>query len=430
MKHLKKISSIALSMMMVMTMGASAFAADTGANESNSNSLTFKKEIVVYNNESTTVYGPGIEYSYTVSPVTVSGKTVTDKGGDTMTVKSGVVDGLTLGTDKKATFTQNVEVAATSGGTVISDTVDLTINPSAFPSAGIYRYQITETKPADFEDVGLTRPDAYKVSRYIDVYIKNKVPQSETDGKLEAFGTVIFFEENDNISANAEVTANAITGKAEGFTEAYDSSIDGQGGTAGSGMADKYYTYNYTLTKSITGTMADKTHYFPFAIKTSGAVAGQNFTVTATETPNLVNGVADGVAATSTDINAKLKDTQTVTIKGLPANTSIEVVETNNTTDTYNVTASDTSGETVKTFVDNVATTAGGTQTTKVNPVSNYASNKITEPTALLTATTFVNELNEVSPTNVVMRFAPYLFILGGAMLLLVASRRRKAEQE
>jgi hypothetical protein len=28
------------------------------------------------------------------------------------------------------------------------------------------------------------------------------------------------------------------------------------------------------------------------------------------------------------------------------------------------------------------------------------------------------------------MRFAPYLFILGGAMLLLVASRRRKAEQE
>ena len=403
MKHLKKISSIALSMMMVMTMGASAFAADTGANESNSNSLTFKKEIVVYNNESTTVYGPGIEYSYTVSPVTVSGKTVTDKGGDTMTVKSGVVDGLTLGTDKKATFTQNVEVAATSGGTVISDTVDLTINPSAFPSAGIYRYQITETKPADFEDVGLTRPDAYKVSRYIDVYIKNKVPQSETDGKLEAFGTVIFFEENDNISANAEVTANAITGKAEGFTEAYDSSIDGQGGTAGSGMADK-------------------THPFQFNIATAG-VAGQKFTVVSAEGTS-----AEGVIGAENGVGTTLSDEQTIAIKGLPANTSINVTEKNDTSDTYKVTVTD--GE--NTFVNGVNVPAGEEKSMSEDALAltNYAANTKVKPTANLTGTTFENNLNEVSPTNVVMRFAPYLFILGGAMLLLVASRRRKAEQE
>lgn len=273
---------------------------------------------------------------------------------------------------------------------------------------------------ADFEAAGLTRASDYDEERYVDVYIKNG-----TNG-LEVAGIVVFIG-NKSIDGKT-ANNNEITGKTTGFVDTYDKDINDTAETAGSGMADKYYTYNYTLTKSITGTMADKTHYFPFAIKTTGAVAGQNFTVTATETPNLVNGVADGVAATSTDINAKLKDTQTVTIKGLPANTSIEVVETNDTTDTYNVTASDAS-VTAK-FVDNVATAAGGTQTTKVNPVSNYASNKITEPTALLTATTFVNNLNEVSPTNVVMRFAPYLFILGGAMLLLVASRRRKAEQE
>ena len=150
---------------------------------------------------------------------------------------------------------------------------------------------------------------------------------------------------------------------------------------------------------------ADKTHYFPFAIKTSGAVAGQNFTVTATENGNLVSGVTDGVAATSTDISAKLKDTQTVTIKGLPANTSIEVVETNDTADTYKVTASDASVD--EEFVKDALTAATESQTTDINPVSEYSSNKTTKPDASLTATTFVNELNEVSPTNVVMRFAP-----------------------
>ena len=40
------------------------------------------------------------------------------------------------------------------------------------------------------------------------------------------------------------------------------------------------------------------------------------------------------------------------------------------------------------------------------------------------------NNLDSISPTNVVMRFAPYLFILGGAVVLLAVSRRRKAEQE
>lgn len=422
MKHLKKISSIVLALIMVLAMGASVFAADTGVyTEIEDDTIKLEKEILVYNDDTSLskVYGPGIEYTYTVSTADPAGNTVTDNDGDKMAVKEGVAGGLTVtGTAK---FEKNAAVTMADGVGSTKAFVTLKANIGSFTGAGIYRYKITEEMvQADFEAAGLTRASDYDEERYVDVYIKNG-----TNG-LEVAGIVVFIG-NKSIDGKT-ANNNEITGKTTGFVDTYDKDINDTAETAGSGMADKYYTYNYTLTKSITGTMADKTHYFPFAIKTTGAVAGQNFTVTATETPNLVNGVADGVAATSTDINAKLKDTQTVTIKGLPANTSIEVVETNDTTDTYNVTASDAS-VTAK-FVDNVATAAGGTQTTKVNPVSNYASNKITEPTALLTATTFVNNLNEVSPTNVVMRFAPYLFILGGAMLLLVASRRRKAEQE
>ena len=36
------------------------------------------------------------------------------------------------------------------------------------------------------------------------------------------------------------------------------------------------------------------------------------------------------------------------------------------------------------------------------------------------------NKLDAISPTNVVMRFAPFLFIFGAAILLLVVMRRRR----
>ena len=85
--------------------------------------------------------------------------------------------------------------------------------------------------------------------------------------------------------------------------------------------------------------------------------------------------------------------------------------------------------EEIKKDVDTAATE--GTQTTGVQKVSTYEDSKTQTVVASDKATIkFINDLSEVSPTNVVMRFAPYLFILGGAMMLLVASRRRKSDQE
>ena len=380
--------------------------------------MNITKEILVYNDEAITVYGPGITFNYTIAPAEPSSTTtVTDKTGKSAIAKKGISGGVTL-TDSAATFTKNTAVDLSSANPKsIADTITASVNLSEFSAPGIYRYVITETKPTDFETVGLTRPENYVATRYLDVYIKNG-----NDG-LEVSGYVVFIADDASKKIDGNIADNnEITGKTTGFVDSYDSEIDGEAGTDETGIGDKYYTYNYTLTKVIEGGLADKTHAFPFAIETAGAVSDQNFTVTSDSTT--LSGVTSGKGAIGTDIGTKLSNGQKLTIKGLPANATINVTETNDNDDAYDVKASDaTAGE----LVASTSVAKSGTASTTAKPVSKYASNKVTKPDASLTATTFTNTLNEVSPTNVVMRFAPYLFILGAAIVLLVLMRRRKA---
>lgn len=405
MKHLRKISSIVMALMMVLTMGASVFAADTGV--STGNTITLEKEILVFNNESISVYGPGITYTYAVTAGSAD-KTVTDAAGHTVAVKAGITGGLTLSSNT-IVFGKNDPVNATSEGNSVTKSITAEIDLNAFNGvAGIYRYKITETA-SDLVAAAMTRPSGYIADRYVDVYLRNG------DDGLEVAGTVVFIGD---ANIDGETTNNnKITGKTTGFVDSYDSTVDGEEGPAVSGMADRYYTYNYSLKKVVTGAMGDKVHPFKFNIATTG-VAGQKFTVEGSDTAGTIG----------TAVTKNLSDGQTLEIKGLPANTTINVTETNDTPDTYKVTVTD--GE--NTFINGVNVPAGKEKSMSEDALAltNYAANTIVKPTANLTGTTFENNLNEVSPTNVVMRFAPYLFILGGAMMLLVASRRRKSDQE
>ena len=188
MKHLKKISSIVLALIMVLAMGASVFAADTGVyTEIEDDTIKLEKEILVYNDDTSLskVYGPGIEYTYTVSTADPAGNTVTDNDGDKMAVKEGVADGLTVtGTAK---FEKNAAVTMADGVGSTKAFVTLKANIGSFTGAGIYRYKITEEMvQADFEAAGLTRASDYDEERYVDVYIKNG-----TNG-LEVAGIVVF----------------------------------------------------------------------------------------------------------------------------------------------------------------------------------------------------------------------------------------------
>ena len=403
---LRKIGVISLAVAVSMSMGVSAFAAEdaAGVTETNATSFNIDKEIMVYNDESIDVYGPGITFDYTVAPSDKGGK-VTDSKNNSITVKKGAADSVTL-SDAEAVFEKNAKAAAASEGKTIRDTITADVHLDKFSAAGVYRYEVKEAEPENFAAAGLTRPEGYDATRYLDVYIGN------TAGGLQVTGYVLFA---DSIE----------TGKTTGFVDAIGS---GEGNT---GYADKYYTYNYSITKVIDGTLADKTHAFPFSFATAGAVEGQKFSVSSTG--SLQSGAEGGVAEIGTEVRDMLADGMTLTIKGLPANTTFNVTETNDSEDVYHVSIADSKKGDIIATADAVAVDAKtGTQAMaeKNQALTNYASAKNAAPAADFTATTFTNTLNDVSPTNVVTRYAPFLFIIAAAIILLVFMRRRRTQDD
>ena len=393
---LKRIGIVAACAAVSMTMGTASFAATTtnGVAETSETTLDITKEILVYNDEAVSVYGPGITYEYSVAPA-AGGKQVSDKDGDAITASAGIEGGVTL-TDSKAEFEKNKAIDAKKEGTSISDKITASIDLSKFKKAGVYCYAITEAKPDALENAGLTRPADYETTRYMDVYIGN------TANGLGVTGYVVF------------VAGDKNKGKTTGFVESYDP----EGDAPGTGLADKYYTYNYSVNKVVDGTLADKTNKFPFTLATAGAVNGQKFSVT-------IDGNTTA-AEIGTDVSAALADGEQFTVKGLPANTTFNVTEANNTPDTYQVAVSDSvAGEVVK----QIAVEANGSKAMfeEATAITNYATEKANAPEAAYAGTTFTNTLHDVSPTNVVTRYAPFLFILAAAIVLLVVMRRRKS---
>ena len=195
----------------------------------------------------------------------------------------------------------------------------------------------------------------------------------------------------------------------------------GKVSTRGSEPTDLYNTINASLEKEVTGALGDKTNLFPFAIAVSNN-GGMTYYTT-----NDPAAAVQGTSSAATEVSQSLKHGDKFFIKGLNPKAKLTFVETNNTKDDYTVTVNNKKAA----LVAATLVTAGNTQTSGENAVSNYASSETQDVAAVDNANIkFINDLSEVSPTNVVMRFAPYLFILGGAMMLLVASRRRKSDQE
>jgi len=145
--------------------------------------------------------------------------------------------------------------------------------------------------------------------------------------------------------------------------------------------------------------------------------------------PVTMTGGTATIGAADADSGIKLKDQEFLYVYGIPGKnvaSTVQATEFNDTTDVYSVSAKyNTEAKKVQSEekVDTVVTMDLG----KTAAYEKAQTINISEEKDDVEIT---NKLNSISPTNVVMRFAPYLFILGGAMMLLVTSRRRKAEQE
>lgn len=441
---MKKMTAFTAAVLMTSAIGLSAVTAfaENGVTAVNpaeieSKTISIEKDIVLYNPDSATVYVPTITYYYNVAAATVSANdTITDNEGNTVKVKAGVTDGVTLDTeDSTAAFPKGTQttVEASATGTVLTDTFNLVIDPTKFTAAGVYRYIIEETNEAsDLTAVGMTRSNNdYVSTRTLDVYIEDN---NDTRGVV---GYVLSVGDNTTtINGEDADPATTITGKTTGFVQDYiDKTVDPDldGTTTGDPktdkkLADEYYTYNYKVTKVITGNLSDKTEKFRFTVTVNG-IDGQKFTADSAEKT-----IASGTAA----VQKELGNNEFIELIGIPANASIAVEESNQNPGTYTVSLTEADGITAPAVV------YSDTTAKKLTPdsMASFDEKKISAYTDASTAadnllnkqnlkdTTFTNDLQTISPTGVVLMAAPYAIMLGAAVFFIVFSLRRRRDDE
>ena len=380
---------------------------DNGTTASNDTSLTIQKGITVYNDESMTVDGPTITYSYTIEPATVaSGTTVTDAANNTAYVHAGSAGGITLSSSTVA-FTGE-DIAAVPAGQEVKKTIGLNVDITKFDRPGIYRYKLTDTTSVSaLYAAGITRDDDYEKDRFLDVYVSRK-----EDGTFQVSGYALQKEDTDGTLV-----------KDPGYI------ADSEKPETGDNLTDNYYTYNITVKKQVTGAMGDRNHEFPFTI------------TIANESKSYYSG-KDASALTkssSTSVSTALKHGEAYYIRGLSPKAVEGIVETNDTEDLYIVTvegkASPSATGTSIAVTEGTNAQNKSTYTAASSAVSTYdASNGSSSVEAVPESTeraevTYTNNMNEVSPTGVIMRFGPFLFILAAGIMILVSIRRGRTAE-
>lgn len=481
MKVWKKLSAVALALVMVMALCVPAFAAtltavddgDMTGNDTEDGILgeftnkgdvvytytnkdvILYKELNVYNQDETTVNAPTITYNYAVTLGTASTEaspvTVKDKFGVQVGVKAGLTgvklsgavsktgESWTYGTanadNTTLAFTPAVQLTAAPGGSKNTFPIKIDFSDVNFAAAGVYRYIITETVNTATDDAAsVTAKNAAGIAdgtisnvRYLDVYVKDGASSG-----YDIYGFVCFQNVNsiDGTADTGNVTAIA---KTEGFV----ADNGGENGTTAL-TADAYYTFNVTVSKTLVNDQAMNNNEFPFYVN----MKNSSVTVPIILKTKTVEDGAEAVAGPDVSGTLSTETTgiaHTTTIDhqsnikyigipvGITAATSVTAYETNNVTGTTYFS---------KYKVD---TDADSTEKSLSWIVTGAEANTYTSDTATLTVTmnaadttaheiVFTNTLYNISPTGVALRYAPYLAMLGAGVVALPLSLRKKEE--
>ena len=465
---LKKLGAIALVLMLMLSLSVNAFADQsltngevggyTTADTQNVDDKVVKiaKEITVYNPDEAFVYGPAITYTYAITAasgdelVQITDDTTDHASGlaTTTTALAGVITGVTMtGTATNTIAWTNADILdASATGVANIKYLSVDFNNVVFSQPGVYRYKITET-PAAYVTSGVT-DGAISNIRYLDVYVMRSATYN-TGAAAEDWKVYGY------VCINSDAATQAITPASAANTVKTNGFVDTDTAT-GTSTADEYHTYNLTVGKTLSGDNTMKNNKFPFDVTWAGNAASGNFqfavettrtaqvTMTAETATATVNGTtisslnkvggADAVATADKDGSPAIADGATVKYIGIPAVAYATVTETNNVPGTtYSTTAKETVDTTVTAVEFDASSTAvlssdKKTATADQNDTVKYV--QTFSPTADKNyAVQFTNTLAIISPTGVVMRIAPYALMLIGGLVLLVISRRRKAEE-
>ena len=424
--NLKKTTAVILAAIMTMTMGITAFADENNESTSSGSSevIRIQKELTAYNPETVVVNEPTATYTYEIK-AGQAGAELEDENEIQAATKAGVEMEnviLTSQTSENANNTTTTlsysangenKLNASAEGTANKKWIDIDFSKVNFGAAGVYRYEIHESASA-YTSNGIKEGTTGNV-RYLDVYVKDAAEQSEEINQpsdWDVYGFVLFAAEE----AEGETTEQSAGYKTEGFVAHKDENDSSNNKTA-----DEYYTFNLTVSKTVVNDAFIKTthHEFPFTLTL------QNDTVTADVLPIMnvsANAKQDPLAAgtISGTWKAEIADGASIEYVGIPAGTTISITETNDVTGAVyrvNVAGADNELEdkNIYTGTSSDAAVVAATAGQKVEANRNVA---------------FTNTLQQISPTGVVLRVAPYILMLAAGVVLLVIARRRRTANE
>ena len=392
MKMYKRLSAITLAGAMIFATGIQAFAAEgeqSNVNIAQENMAVLKKAIAVTNYDGY-AYEPTITYTYTLANGTADGTVTNTDDALTVAYKAGDIKCLADGENAVKTAEFNSSNAVT--GEASSKELTWTFAPEKFDAAGVYRYTITETETTvNPAEIGIVRDEAYDPEKYLDVYVRNG------DTGLEIYGMVVVDDEADAV--------NEGSAKSEGWNTNED--------------LEEYKTYNMTVTKQITGAGADMTAKFPFTVSLEGEMGSANIATEGTGEAISEFGLNEDGSAT---VTGTLGHEASLTIKGLPITVGFSIKETNNTRETYKATAAAVNVED-STLAEEADLEGDG------HEVVVLTDGAIAKASGAIDITV-TNDLAAISPTGVVLRYAPYLLILAAGIVIFLVSRRRRDKED
>ena len=392
---------------------ASAAEIGTGKTSASDTTLMIPKSVTVTNSTEGDYYGPAVIYSYTIAPTEpTNGAKVKDDNGNDFPVEKGVEGGAVLAENGQVVFGSELVSNVNTSGVEQKKNLTVNIDLAKFTKPGIYRYKIEDVTAIEtLYNAGINRADNYDNDRYLDVYIKNN-----GENGLAVAGYTLTTENEVEISAED---------KDSGFVSK-KVTVEGQEVTL---PDDTYRTYNIRLEKQVTGDMGDKTHEFPFtAVIDNGGLKYFHGKVS-----NSVN-----TESSEASLNTTLKNGEVLYIRGLSPRAKIGYTEKNDTADTYKVTIEGRKGTTgnCDTLVAEQNVAADGTAALSSGSITDYETANSAATVATEGELTnyrdveYTNNLATVSPTGIVLRFAPFIIIAGLGIVLFVLARRTRRKTD
>ena len=440
-KTLKKLGVLIISLSMIMGLGATVLASeDLNGGEvggytspddpkTKDKSVNIQKELKAYNVDGLDVFAPTITYTYQIEPGTAD-KSITDEDTDhnpqaavTKKTIAGITTGVTMtGTSQdKIEWTPAEKLETDTDGKPNYKNLVVDFSSVVFTGPGVYRYKITETASA-YAASGVTETTGTHV-RYLDVYVM--ASSTYTDGTQasdwDIYGYVCLYEDDDITPDGDTTTTGAV--KTNGFVTASKT----EGTTTTDIPADSYYTFNVTVSKSLTGDNSSKNHQFPVNVDYTNATVTNNVKLDATVTGTATDYAHDAHAASDLDGLALIADGGSIKYIGIPCGTSVEVYETNdvaNVTYKTTLTVDGTAGTTKEISSTNTPGAFAAYTVADYNSLNGQIATSANTDDDTSHTVAIANVFQTISPTGVIIRTAPYILLLGAGVVLFVLSRR------